>query len=195
MALASLSVGFQSLLFLPTIKLGPSSADSWVGGLVHPLGPCGSLQWTLQWGWECLLLLPQSPWVFSIRGLRLYFPALEPWVAWSVLLPCILPGLSMPQCGDVGSASGCSACPVCSTIRNISVSGHVAPSPLRPACPSPPLLPVWMNVSSLSPWLLDFCAVLFSVSSGCFLFLNCYCPSFCCARRHSLSTYTSILAE
>ena len=29
-------------------------------------------------------------------------------------------------------------------------------SPLCPSCPSPPLLLVWMNVSSLTPWLLDF---------------------------------------
>ena len=57
-----------------------------------------------------------------------------------------------------------------------------------PGCPSPPLLPVWMNVSSLSPWLLDFHTVQFSGSSGWFLFLNC-CPSFGCARRHSVSTY------
>ena len=64
----------------------------------------------------------------------------------------------------------------------------------RPGCPSPPLLLVWMNVSSLSPWLSDFHTVRFSVSSGCFLFLNCCCPSFGCARRHSVSTYTSILA-
>ena len=63
-----------------------------------------------------------------------------------------------------------------------------------PGCPSPPLLPVWMNVSSLTPWLLDFHTVQFSVSSGCFLFLNCYCPSFGCARRQSVSTYASILA-
>ena len=62
-----------------------------------------------------------------------------------------------------------------------------------PCCPSPPLLPVWMNVSSLSPWLLDFHTVQFSVSSGCFLSFNC-CPSFGRARRHSVSTYTSILA-
>ena len=44
MALAPLSAGFQSLPLLPTIKLGPSGADSRGGGLVHALGPCGSLQ-------------------------------------------------------------------------------------------------------------------------------------------------------
>ena len=58
-----------------------------------------------------------------------------------------------------------------------------------PSCPSPPLLPVWMNVSSLSPWLSDFHTVQFSVSSGVFLFLNCCCLSFGCARRHSVSIY------
>ena len=44
MALAPLSAGFQSLPPLPTIKLGPSSADTRVGELVHALGPYGSLQ-------------------------------------------------------------------------------------------------------------------------------------------------------
>ena len=62
-----------------------------------------------------------------------------------------------------------------------------------PGCLFLTLLPVWMNVSSLSPWLSDFHTVRFSVSSGCFLFLNCRCPSFGCARRPSVSTYTSIL--
>ena len=42
MAPAPLSAGFQSFPLLPTIKLGPSGADSLVGGLVHTLGPCGS---------------------------------------------------------------------------------------------------------------------------------------------------------
>ena len=41
-----------------------------------------------------------------------------------------------------------------------------------PSCLSLPLLPVWMNVFSLTPWLWDFHTVRFSVSSGCFLFLN-----------------------
>ena len=39
-------------------------------------------------------------------------------------------------------------------------------------CPSLPLLLVWMDVSSLTPWLLGFHTVWFSVSSGCLLFLN-----------------------
>ena len=64
-----------------------------------------------------------------------------------------------------------------STICHLTGSTNhcLAVSPLRPGCISPPLLPVWMNVSSLSPWLLDFHTIRFSVSSGCFLFLN-----FCC---------------
>ena len=46
MALAPFFAGFQSLPLLPTIKLGPSGADSGVGGLVHTLSPCGPLQRT-----------------------------------------------------------------------------------------------------------------------------------------------------
>ena len=74
MLLVQLSASFQSLSLSPTSKLGPSGTDSWVGGFVFVLGPCGSLQWTLLWVWE-FLLLPQPPQVFSVRGLRLYFPS------------------------------------------------------------------------------------------------------------------------
>ena len=86
-------------------------------------------------------------------------------------------------------------CPSRSTIRHLagSSSHHLAASPIPPGCPSLPLLLVWINVSSLSPWLLDLHTIRFSVSSG-FLFLNCCCPSFGCVRRHSVSTYASILA-
>ena len=66
-------------------------------------------------------------------------------------------------------------------------------SPL--SCPSLPLLPLWMKVSSVSPWLSDFHRVRFFVSSGCFLFLNGCCPSFGCLRRHSVFSYASILAR
>ena len=48
------------------------------------------------------------------------------------------------------------------------------PPPCRsPVCPAAclcVLLQVWVSVSSLSPWLLDFHTVRFSVSSGCFCF-------------------------
>ena len=110
--------------------------------------------------------------------------------------PTIPPGLSMCECGAGGSASCRTAFPIRSTICHLSgfTSRCIAVSPVWPGCPSLPLLLVWMNVSFLSPWLSDFCAVRFSVSSGWFfLFLNC-CPSFGCARRCSVSTYTSILA-
>ena len=107
--------------------------------------------------------------------------------------PSVPPGLSVQECGAAGSAShhlvGSASC---SHLTGSAIH-CLAVSPLHPSCPSLPLLPVWMNVSSLSPWLLDFHTVRFSVSSGCFLFLNC-CPSFGCARRHSVSTYASILS-
>ena len=47
MMIALLSAGFQSIPLLSTSKLGPSGADSKVGGFVYVLGPYGSLQQTL----------------------------------------------------------------------------------------------------------------------------------------------------
>ena len=72
---------------------------------------------------------------------------------------------------------------------------HLATSPLQPGCPSPPLLQAWMNVSSLTPWSSDFHTVRFSVGSGWFCSYICCCPSFGCVRRHSVSTYASIIAR
>ena len=89
--------------------------------------------------------------------------------------------------------------PPCPSTRECGVaepaSHHLTASPLYPAARPPRFLPVWVSVSSLSPWLSDFHTVRFSVSSGCFLFLNCCCSSFGCERRRSVSTYTSILAR
>ena len=129
---------------------------------------------------ESLLLLPQPPRAFSIRGLRVYFPELEPWVAQSASLPVVCPvylcvnvgppgatrcsacpilchseachiGLSVRECGAAGSASGQTACPVPPTLHQ-SRSRHGHASPVCPGCPSPPLLPVWMNVYFVFPW-------------------------------------------
>ena len=208
MALAPLSTRLQPLPLLPTIKLGPSGAGSPVGGLVHALGPCGSLQRPLLWGWESLLLPPQPPGVFSIRGLRLYFPALEPWVTWSALLPAVCPDLSLSECGATGcypplclprslplwvrpSRFICArmwGLRVCEWSDCLPCSSHtppvsVPPGPREsspPQCPSLPLLQVWMNVSFLSTWCRTSLLFDFSVSSGC-------------AWRHSVSTYAIIL--
>ena len=87
---------------------------------------------------------------------------------WSFLFPCWDPGLYSLSCSLVLPPS-LSACK-CGTTW--SVSCHLAMHPLCPSCPSPPLLPVWVNVSSLSPWLSDFHTVQFSGSSGYFLLLN-----------------------
>ena len=100
-----------------------------------------------------------------------------------------------------GSTSCCLAgqlqsWPSHSTIRRLPESAsRLAVSPLYPGCLSLPNPLVWMNISFLTPWLSDFHTVLFFVSSGCVLFLNCCCPSFVCARTHSVSTYASILAK
>ena len=62
----------------------------------------------------------------------LYFPELDPWVAWSASLPAVRPGLSVRECGPAGSASARTACTVCPTLRQSrSRHGHV--SPLRPS--------------------------------------------------------------
>ena len=80
--------------------------------------------------------------------------------------PTVPRGLSVCECGTAQSislhltwsASLCWPLPCCKSSL--------------PSCLSPPLLPVWMNVSSSTPWLSDFHTVQFSVSSGCFFFLN-----------------------
>ena len=162
MPLAQLSDGFQSLPPLLISKLGPSSADSWVGGFVYVLGPCGSLQLTLLWGWEFLpLLLP--PQVFTTKGFDVLFPhigtlgcvvCLAPYLFFPVYLhtnggPPNLPTAALPTPVTSRCVGMCLVC-------------------LR--CWSPPLFPVWMNVYSLTPWLSDFHIVQYSDSSGYFCF-------------------------
>ena len=205
---APLSTGPQSFTLLPTIKLGPSGAGSWVGGLAHALGPCGSLQRPLLWGWESLLLPLQPPRALSIRGLRLYFQELEPWVAQSASLPTVRP---VYLCANVGprGATHCSACPAlrhsesgslglsvhqCGAAGSASARGLPAPvvphsASLSPATATPVLstqVPISAPPTGLDECLfcislvLDPLAVRFSVSSGC-------------ARSRSVSTYAAIL--
>ena len=52
---------------------------------------------------RCICLPTPPSWfpplVFSLRSLRLYFPALEPWAVWSALLPAVCP---VYLCSNVG---------------------------------------------------------------------------------------------
>ena len=89
MALTRLLANFQSLPLLPTSKLGPSGADSQVGGFVYfqdPVGLSKELSCEARY-----LSCHHNPHRFlQSEVLRFYFPALEPWVVWSILLPtCI----------------------------------------------------------------------------------------------------------
>ena len=71
--LAWLSVGFQSLPLLRKSKSGPSRAESQVHGFVYVLGPCGSHQWNLLWGWE-FLPPQQPPQIFTAIDFETLFP-------------------------------------------------------------------------------------------------------------------------
>ena len=86
--------------------------------------------------------------------LSLHFPALKPWVVGLSCSPVVPP--SYPQ-------------------ANVRLPGPPAtalPSILAAQLPISTLLPVWVSVSSLTPWLSGFHTVRFSGSSGWFLFLN-----------------------
>ena len=78
---------------------------------------------------------------FQSEVLRLHFPALGPWVACLSRSPVVPPCLSAQDCGT--------ATPPAATLPRVLSTWQ----------PSPPFLPVQVNVSSLSPWLLDFHSV------------------------------------
>ena len=108
--------------------------------------------------------------------------------------PTVCAGLSVHECGATGSASSHIACPVHPTIHQ-SLGPAQATRVLSalaawlPFSTPPTGLDEYFFFMSLVvglPYGLIFC--LFWL----FLFLNC-CPSFGCARRHSVSTYASIL--
>ena len=172
MLLTQFLAGLQSLSPLPTSKCGLSVADSLVGGFVYILGPCRSFQWTLLWGWE-FHLPPQSPQVFTTRGFETISP-LRTLVCMVCPVPQLFFQLFTCKCGTACSTSHqltYSGSPA--TVLPAQTSSHsLTMHPLHTGCLSPPLLPVWMNVSSSIPWLSDFHAVWFSGSSSYFLFLN-----------------------
>ena len=124
--------------------------DGWAGVRSRTLWAL-LLQWTLLRDWQ-FLPLPQLHRILQPEVLRLYFPA----VGTLGCTVCLVPPLFLLVF-------------ICMQMWDRPVH---QPPPHRPGCPSPPLLPVWMSVSSFTPWLRDFPTVRFPGSSGCVLFLN-----------------------
>ena len=121
--LAWLWAGFQLLTLLPTGKLGPPGADSWVGGFVYVLGP-----------WEFL----------EPEVLRLFFSH----AGTLGCVVCLAPQLFLLVYPH--SNVGPPACQLAASLTQSS-SCRLATCPFCPGYPSPLLLPVWLKVSSLTP--------------------------------------------
>ena len=101
---------------------------------------------------------------FHSEDLRFYFPMLETWVMHSVSVPSCSSWFI--QHANVGPPS------LTAPASPSSPPSSSSPLATRPVHPGFPSLPVWMNVLSLTLWLLDFHTVRFSGSCGYFLFLN-----------------------
>ena len=106
------------------------------------------------WSWEFLLLL-QPPQVCIAQG----FKALFLHIGTLSFAVCLTPQLFLLVY-------------LHANVETPDLPAALAMSPPYPGCLSLPLLPVWMNVSSWTPWLSEFHTVWFSGSCGYFLFLN-----------------------
>ena len=147
MALAPLSAVFQSLPSLPTIKLGSSGADSHVGGLLHTLGTCGSLQLTLLWGWEFPLLLPQPHGCFQSEVWGFISPHWSPG----------LPGLFAPPLFLLVY--------LCSNVGPQGLLAAAWPAPFHSPPPCCKSSGPWLSVSA-PPTGLDECFFFISLVVG-----------------------------
>ena len=110
--------------------------------------------------------------MFSIRGLRLYFLELEPWVVWSALLPCCSSWFICLQMWGhrgashhlVGSASCSLACPIPQCTTSLGL----------PAAALPRVLSTRLPVS-FPPTGLDECFFFISLVVG-FPYSLIFCP-------------------
>ena len=102
---------------------------------------------------------------FSVRGFEGLFPCTGTWGCVVCLAPQLF--LLVYPHSNVGLPG-----PPATASPTQSSSRYLAMCPLHTGCPSPPLLQVWINLSSVIPWLWDFHTVRFSGHSGYFLFLN-----------------------
>ena len=114
-----------------------------MGGPVHTLGPCGSLQQPLLWGSPAAAPTPSG--VFNQRFEAL-FPRAGALGCVVCFAPSCLSGLCVRECGAIGSASARTACAVCPTLhQSRSHHGHVSPLSSG-ACLCPSYRSGWMFI-------------------------------------------------
>ena len=101
--------------------------------------------------------------MFSISGLRLYFPAMEPWVAQSVSLPSCSSGLSAHECGTAHSTNCCLAGSTSCSLACPAPQCAISLAP--PVIASPGVISAQLPVSS-PPTSLDECVFFNSLVVG-----------------------------
>ena len=129
---AGLSVRCQSLPPLPTSKLGPSGAESQVGGFVYVLGPCGSpTNSPVRLGVSPASSTPTG--VFSQKFSGFISPHWDPGLLGLSCSSVVPPGLSICKCGTACSAS-----------RHLAWSTSCC-LVVSPFCPTVPLQPSYWS--------------------------------------------------
>ena len=163
MAPAPLSAGLHSLPLLPTIKLGPSGADSQVGG----------------WACACFQPLWVSPMNSSVR------------LGVSPAAASTPTGVFIQRFEPLFPRAGALGCTPSRWVRQLLPCNESSPPFLSVSAPPTGMDECFFFISLVVGLLCGS----FSCQFWLFLFLNCCCPSFVCMRRHSVSTYASILAR
>ena len=154
MALAPLSARFQSLPCYPQSNWAPpvlipeqvGSRPLWVSPVNYPVRVGVSPPATTPTGFYPTGFYPTGLPHRLSRGFEAFFSHTGA-LGCSVCLALQLFLLVYPQ-ANVGLPAATS--PAQSSSRLLTAC------PFHPGCPSLPLLSIWMNVSSVSPWLLDF---------------------------------------
>ena len=139
--------------------------------------------------WWCITEWVQSEFAYVLRPCRPFKPSfLRLWQFLLLPQPALVFTARSYGTGSLGCAVWPGAGIACSQgippdfyLPHMNVGLPVPQLPL-PLCSTPhllasvpisttlPLLPAWVNVASLNPWLSDFHIIWFSDGSGCYLF-------------------------
>ena len=127
-------------------------------GFVYFLSPCRPFKWQKS---SRLFCHPNPHWFLKSEVMAVYLP-----IAGN--LGCVVwPGAGMAHSQGIPPNF---YQPHVNVGPSILLSLHVTLCPLHPGSMTPPLLPIWMNVTSLNHWLSDFHTAQFSDGSSCYFF-------------------------